>query len=415
MVISLLIAVVVARILGAEGRGLLAAILLWPSVLGGVATLGVPSASAYYIRKRPRLKAAFYTNGLGVILIGAMVSALVGWLALPKLLPTLDTNEIDTARTYLLIGLPMAATFIFLGGCGQAIADMALFNKTKVLPVLVQVPVLAAIMAFGVLSAEHIAFGFLFAQATVAVWLTVEASRHFGVSLKANRVVAPSLLTYGSGVWAAEILGTITLNADKLVISHWLTLRDLGVYTLAYSLSRVVSHVPNSIAAIIFPLNVGREKMEVIRSTAQAFRLSFWPALLVALPIAIAANPLFPMVFGRDFVTSGQVFPLLVAECLISTGSWVLAQAFNSLARPGLVVARQIGGLVAFAAFAAILMPWLGIVGAAAAALAASIVRLLATLVAFRSGLGESIPSILWQRADWHKFRAAASGLVRRR
>lgn len=407
MMASLLMSVAVARILGAEGRGLLAALQLWPSILGGVATLGLPAAAAFHIRKHPKLQATVFTTGLVLVFTSALGAAVIGWWQLPTLLPTLSTHQLPAARFYLLIGLPVTAVFIFVGGCGQAMSDMSIFNLAKVLPVLVQVPVFGGLLVAGLVTAEHIAFGFLAAQLAVALWLITATGRQFGFSLSRKRAVVSAMLIYGVGIWTSEILGTITLNADKLSISQWLSLRDLGVYSVAYALSRMASHLPNAVAAVIFPRNVGRGKAEVVASTARAFRLSFWPALIVAVPVAVACQPLFVRVFGAEFAASGLIFPLLIAECLIGSGSWVLAQAFNALARPGLIIVRQLSGLLTFCVLAFALMPHLGIVGAALAVLGASLVRLLATLATFRAGLGVSTPQILWQREDWHTLVAA--------
>lgn len=414
MVISLLLSVIVSRMLGAEGRGLLAAMQLWPTLLGGLTTLGLPAAVAYHMRRHPRLQASLYGSGLAVVLLVSCTAALASVLLCPYLLPGLNGAQLHTAQLYLVLALPVTALFIYLGGCGQALPDMVLFNRSKVVPVLVQVPVVALLVTARSVTAEHIAFGFLFAQYIVAVWLVLAARKAFGLSMQRRSFVVKAMLAYGFGVWAAEVLGTITLNADKLTITQFLTLRDLGIYSVAYSLSRIVSHGPNSIAAIIFPRNVGRDKATVVDSTARAFRLSFWPVLLIAVPGAALCYPLFPLVFGKDFAPSGVIFPVLVAECLVGTSSWVLAQAFNSLSRPGLVVVRQAGGLLGFAVLSFVLIPPFGIFGAALAALGAAAVRLGATLASFRTGLGVPMPKVLWQREDWHLLLSSVRLMLRK-
>jgi O-antigen/teichoic acid export membrane protein len=415
MVVSLAMAVVVSRLLGAEGRGVLAAFQLWPGVLGGLATLGLPAAAAFHLRQHPRLGAIVYTNGLVLVVLSALMTALAGSIVLGQLLPSLGPEQLRNARLYFVVGLPLTAIFIYLGGCGQTTPDMAIFNAAKVMPVLVQVPVVAVILGLHAVSAEAIAFGFLLAQACVALWLLISAARQFGHAWRAPRRVGAALLAYGGGIWASEILGTITLNADKLAISAWLPLRDLGIYSVAFAISRAVSHVPNSIAAIIFPRNVGRTPAEVVDSTARAFRLSFWPVLIISVPLALACYPLFGIVFGHDFAIGGAILPLLVVECLVGTSSWVLAQAFNSLARPGLVVVRQFSGLVAFALLASVLMPRYGILGAALSALGAAVVRLLSTLASFRGGLKMPVPFVGWRHADWQDLLSMARRLRRQR
>ena len=51
--------ILTARALHPQGRGELAAILLWPQLLAGTLTLGLPSAVTYHLRLQPRRTAGF--------------------------------------------------------------------------------------------------------------------------------------------------------------------------------------------------------------------------------------------------------------------------------------------------------------------------------------------------------------------
>ena len=53
LVLNFATSVVTARLLGPEGRGVFAAVTIWPTFLGGLALLGIPSAAIYYMGSQP--------------------------------------------------------------------------------------------------------------------------------------------------------------------------------------------------------------------------------------------------------------------------------------------------------------------------------------------------------------------------
>ena len=53
LIVGLLTGIITARVLGAAGRGEMAAIIYWPQLLSYVLTLGLPSALIYNMKSRP--------------------------------------------------------------------------------------------------------------------------------------------------------------------------------------------------------------------------------------------------------------------------------------------------------------------------------------------------------------------------
>ncbi len=73
--------IMLARFLGADGRGLVAVILTGASVLAGIGGIGTQEAATYYASRRPRRRGVVLGNGLAhasVLLVLSLVVALVG-------------------------------------------------------------------------------------------------------------------------------------------------------------------------------------------------------------------------------------------------------------------------------------------------------------------------------------------------
>src|SRR5664279_249791 len=78
--------VTVARTLAPLGRGEQTALSLWPLLLSGLATLGIPAAIIYQTRRRPEDAGRLYFVAMFIALIAGSVAAVLGAMVMPRLL-----------------------------------------------------------------------------------------------------------------------------------------------------------------------------------------------------------------------------------------------------------------------------------------------------------------------------------------
>jgi len=93
--------IITARLLGAEGRGVYAAITLWPPLLAMLATAGLSSAVTVCVRRAPGdagdVVGAALLLGFGY----ALLATLAGQWMLPRFLSHYDTDTLWLARLCL--------------------------------------------------------------------------------------------------------------------------------------------------------------------------------------------------------------------------------------------------------------------------------------------------------------------------
>jgi O-antigen/teichoic acid export membrane protein len=78
--IGYIASILLARFLGADGRGLVAVIQTGAAALAGIGGIGTQHAATYYASRRPRRRAAVLGNGLahaGILLVVSVAIALV--------------------------------------------------------------------------------------------------------------------------------------------------------------------------------------------------------------------------------------------------------------------------------------------------------------------------------------------------
>jgi O-antigen/teichoic acid export membrane protein len=91
---------------------------------------------------------------------------------------------------------------------------------------------------------------------------------------------------------------------------------------------------------------------------------------------------------------------VLLIENAVAGAARVFYQAFAGTGRPGVVTVFETIGVVACILFMLLLVPSLGMIGAALAVLLASTLRLICTLVGLRTILGVRMPRLILGRSD---------------
>src|SRR6188474_2981982 len=94
---------IAARSLGPAGRGELAAITTWASVLLFAGTFGLPEAVAYFAAADRASRDRVWTTGqAGALVLGLLVAA-IGWWAIPAAFGADDAALAGAIRWYLIL------------------------------------------------------------------------------------------------------------------------------------------------------------------------------------------------------------------------------------------------------------------------------------------------------------------------
>jgi O-antigen/teichoic acid export membrane protein len=107
-----------------------------------------------------------------------------------------------------------------------------------------------------------------------------------------------------------------------------------------------------------------------------------------------------PGLYGRDFASAILVSQILAVEAVFSAGANTHTQAFTATDRPGMATLFQFGGLATAVPLMLVLIPRLGLVGAAFALLASTSLRLALAIGAYPLLLGAAIPKLIVSRSD---------------
>jgi O-antigen/teichoic acid export membrane protein len=402
--------ILTARTLMPAGRGQLAAMTLWSLFLAGLTTFGIPSSLIYFLRSKPERRGDLITSGLLMAAGLGVVTGLVGVAFMPHWLHQYPAWEIRDAQWLLIVTPICSLTFV-----GRAILEsnnqFTSSNLAQIISPLTTIILLVFLLAIHHLTVLPAALCYIVAIFPVAGLLIKRVAPHIDRTAKPSIAACKMLLNYGFRSYGVDLLGTLSLQVDQVLVVSILTPAAMGLYVVMLSLSRMANVFQNSVTAVLFPKATGQSVERIIELTGRAARVSLTLTAAVTFTVGVIGPTLLHVFYGKDYTSAILCLRLLLLEVTLSGLVFILAQAFMALDHPGTVSVLQAVGLALSVPLMLLLIPKFGITGAALALLISTTTRLCLILVGFRVYLKVGVPGLIPRQSD---YTTLIEGLRRR-
>ncbi|HTB98333.1 MAG TPA: polysaccharide biosynthesis C-terminal domain-containing protein [Terracidiphilus sp.] len=406
--------ILTARTLGPAGRGELAAMILWPLFVASVTTLGVPSSLIYYLRNQPAERDRLIANGFVMAAILGVLSAAIAAGLLPWWLRQYSPGVIHAAQLFL-VTVPLCSVTLAGRAVLEAEHDFAASNGIQILTPLVTLAGLLLFFAFHPMTPMAAAFAYIAASVPAFAWMARRVARtgfHFA---NPQSDVVRKILQYGVRSYGVDILGTLALQVDQVLVVSLLSASAMGSYVVVLSLSRMLNVFQTSVVMVLFPKAAGHDAKRVLAMTGDAVRISGLVTAACGAAVCLAGPIVLRVLYGPAYVAAAGALRILVLEAVLSGITFVLAQAFMALNRPGVVTILQGLGLSLSIPLMLLLIPRYGIYGAAIALLASTCARVLFVCIGFKVFLKTAPPRLVPAWRDLQMLMSACSRLVQER
>jgi O-antigen/teichoic acid export membrane protein len=366
--LNLITGVILARTLGPYGRGELTAVLLWPSLLAVLGSLGMSDALTYYSARDETPVGSMVGSGTALALFQALVLIGIGLVLEPLVLHKYGPAAVHSADILLVGFIPATLLGMYLLGVLNGRQHLIAYQWLRGLVVLVTALILVAIVALNELSVRTAVYGYVAANLFTLLVIVLVLWRRERPRPRVQWLQIRRLASFG--VKSQTSTASVILNGtlDQLLVSLTLAPRLLGLYTIASTVSAVISMVGYSVAPVAFPVLAGTAAASARREGARAvIGMTTVVSVGLALPLILFAPELIDLVFGHAFhgaTTSARI--LLVGSVIFSTDR-SLEAVMKAYGRPLDAGIAETTALVVTAVSLAALLPLFGLIGAASA------------------------------------------------
>lgn len=360
---SFLVSVMLARLLGAEGKGAIAAILVFPQLVISLGDLGIRQSLAYFIGKKLYDNKDIISSIVflwvlsSLILVGTVfiyfsinLSSRYPW---PFLLIALSTIPVGLIIQYSK-GVMLGSDNISSINIAQLI--QVLFN---ILTILILVWILK-LDVLGALIAQ------LIYQFIVTIYYIGKINKHYTINLKPVPPIPKEL--FKKGISFAIVLFVINLNyrVDIMILDIMVSTSEVGVYSVASNIAQLLWQIPSAIGMVLFAKSATTNlQVSSVNRATTIVRFVLPIMVLAGIFLGFLGPLIINILYGAEFIKASNVLMILLPGIIIITISKILHPDLAGRGYPLFSLSLFILTLAINIVLNLILIPIYGINGAA--------------------------------------------------
>jgi O-antigen/teichoic acid export membrane protein len=368
--------VLTARLLAPEGRGELATVILWPTILAGLGIMGTNWALAREAAAQPDKEADLARTAMVLGLGQSAVFMFLGFFLLPALIPADKQHLIGLARLFLLF-LPLNFVALNLIALDQGRLRWGRYNLVRLSVVLPYLVLLVWFWAVDIKQVSYFVWALLitnlFTVLLRLVWQYKQILRG-----RFSFAEAGNILRRGFAFFLAAVSGLAALQVDKAMVVGLLPTESVGLYAAAFTFASAHASLGGALGTTSFAAMANEpDERRQGQYLAKVFRQASLLYVGAGAAVALLAPVLIAPLFGAEFGPAA----IIAAVLALATSLTGLGQILNEGLRgagnpyPGIVAQCVGGALVAAAAY--LLVPVYGLMGIALAAVGGALGALL--------------------------------------
>ena len=405
--------IVVARALGAHGRGIYSLATTIAIMFSAFAELGISKAGIYFVGKERFSLQTIISNNLAWLLTVSAVwiaaTMAIGVLRPPFVPDTIQLPHfvIIAAGGALLLFLVIAEDLLISSGSVLAY-NMIRLTETFLRTLLVIGGVfLLGLGVLGVLSAWLLA---IVVTSLLAIYLVGKrASLMPRVQFDALR----KQFSYGLKANLGFIMQSANHRLDVFIVAALAGTTELGYYAVAFGVAELLWRLPFALGAVFFPKVSALTAEENAETTAITCRRALFIVLLGTIAILLLGRFLIGTVYGAEFLPGLNAFYILAPSALFYTIFRVLSASLAGSGMPESGIYAGAASLPLTLGLGFLLIPRMGIEGAAVASMAAYVAAAAVVLVLFIRTTGRSLrETLVIKRADIESSVQTMRGLL---
>jgi len=373
LILSFITSPVMAYYIGASGLGLWTMLFAITSLLG-VTNLGIPGATIKYVAEfkddKNRLYQAVSTSFVISIILGIVTAValfitadiITGIFNMPSLTPLLKLFLLTIPFSYMVESI--IAT---LNGLREMKLVSFLNVTSKSLNFgLVLIPI---ILGYGIKGAV---IGIIIATIIYAfIALFFFRNFIFHLTFSKFRETAKKLLHFGIQTVISGIVSIMLYRIDVLMIGYFMTSTEVGIYSVAIGIARMIRIIPQSINTVSYPTFSyywGKGEHDVVNKLFnKGLKYSACMLAPIGLGLAIFGKDAILLLYGTTFLPAVLPLQILLIGAVVRGVIMSIGTIWLSAGRPDMGYKLPLIGVGPNILLNYVLIPAYGIVGAAMA------------------------------------------------
>ena len=358
-----------ARALGPAGRGDLLVVMLWPPVCAYLVSLGLSQAHRYWVAKDPACVSMLFSNAIIFALIVGLATLALAELIIPHVVGHRSPETMRLVRIYL-VNIPAALIQLLMIGLLEGARRFGWAGASRLIFFVIQAVGYTALWAYSLLTVRSASLIVILAQFSAMAFSLFAVLRELRPEWKPSWSKWRAALSYGLRDYPGALADFTTLRLDQLLLGGIASSAAIGLYFVAVRLSEITAVLASSVADALMPeVAASKHTDKADRLLGKSFRLTLYTHLLVLVPLWLAAPLILRYVYGQSFLAASGTLRILLLASVVLTMGEIAISGLNGFGHPGLSTIARLAAAVVTVVSLLLLLPRLGIIGAALASL----------------------------------------------
>ena len=365
IVFGLTTSIIVARVLGPEKNGIIAALLVYPSLFMSIGSLGIRQSTTYFLGK-----GIFSENQIKTAITQIWLFTTIFSIAVCFVLMRYFSKSGENMWLVFLALLPIPFTLFNTYNSGIFLGKnkISTFNKINWIPTLIIVVITSILvlwLSFGI-SGYLIALfvGPLFISGVLL--FKNKFIRAF--SFNYNWTIIKRMLSLGLIYALALLIVNLNYKIDIILLDNLSTAFETGIYSKGVSITEYLWQIPMLLSTVVFARSaVSKDDKAFSVKVAQLLRLSFLAIGLAALVLFLVSKFIIVLMYGESFIRSVAVLNTLLPGVLLLTIFKVINMDLSGKGKPWVSLKAMIPALLINVVLNIVFIPKYGATGAALA------------------------------------------------
>lgn len=406
--------IIIARTLGPELNGTIAALLVYPTLFMTIGSLGIRQSTAFYVGKGIFDEEIVKRSVVQLWYVSSVLCLVCTFL----LIRYFSNSGQDVWLIILaILPIPFALFNTYNSGLFLGKNQIKEFNKVNWLPPLFKLILAVVLVILFQFSIYGALIAAIIAPLLMSGIMMVKNDFVTGFKWKIDIIVFKSLLQLGV-IYAVSLL-VINLNykVDVIFLDKLSTSYETGIYSKGASLIEYLWQIPMLLSTIIFARSASSTNSDAFSlKVARLLRVSIIIVGLISLILMLVSEFVIGLLYGHSFLPSSTVLDYLLPGVVLLTIFKVLNMDMAGRGKPWVSMYAMVPALLLNMAFNFLLIPSMGAQGAAIASTISYTLAAILFIIVYSRVTNISLKEILFfKTSDFdflYKLRNKAKQLI---
>lgn len=316
--LTIITGILVSRLLGVEGKGNYAYLLLIGKSLLPILYLGFGSGLHYYIsNKTYQFKESFFSFSVVAIGIGIFTALIIYILHSLQYLGEVGNSIDKYYYLFMFLLLPLNSFYFFNYLALSADFKFKIVNYIQLTKSFVLSLSLLSLLFLFDLGLLGTLYALIIEGVVSSIIILFYIVKNYRIVLNINLKFIKASYNYGVKSWVGTLAQQSNDRLDQILISFWASPQLLGLYSVAFSIVSMVNFLPNAIAPVFFNLTAAsKDKEAEVKLTGRIHRVLLIVVGTVSIGVALSSDYLVSWLYGEAFGDAAIPLKILIPGML---------------------------------------------------------------------------------------------------